>query len=149
MSDVPQGPGWWQASDGRRYPPESFPASGAPNPPPQPTAGAVYQGGQITPGGPYGGVVKNDGMSVAALITGIASIPLLCVCGLGLVSGIVAIVLGVLGRKNVRESNGMLTGDGMALAGAICGGVAVLLGIAYIAFWGLSFAATDWSSTSY
>ncbi len=29
MSDVPQGPGWWQASDGRWYPPEQFPGAGA------------------------------------------------------------------------------------------------------------------------
>lgn len=29
MSDVPQGPGWWRASDGRYYPPEARPSSGA------------------------------------------------------------------------------------------------------------------------
>ena len=33
MSDTPQGPGWWQASDGRFYPPQS--ASPQPPPPPQ------------------------------------------------------------------------------------------------------------------
>ena len=35
MSDVPQGPGWWQASDGRYYPPEQFPGA-APTPPETP-----------------------------------------------------------------------------------------------------------------
>lgn len=34
MSDSPQGPGWWQASDGRWYPPQ--PASYAPVPPQPP-----------------------------------------------------------------------------------------------------------------
>lgn len=29
MSDVPEGPGWWQASDGKWYPPESAPGGGA------------------------------------------------------------------------------------------------------------------------
>lgn len=29
MSDSPQGPGWWQASDGKWYPPESAPGGGA------------------------------------------------------------------------------------------------------------------------
>jgi uncharacterized RDD family membrane protein YckC len=29
MSDTSQGPGWWQASDGKWYPPESVPSSGA------------------------------------------------------------------------------------------------------------------------
>jgi hypothetical protein len=28
MSDTPQGPGWWQASDGKWYPPEQQPGSG-------------------------------------------------------------------------------------------------------------------------
>lgn len=32
MSDVPQGPGWWQASDTRWYPPEQFTGPGAPGP---------------------------------------------------------------------------------------------------------------------
>ena len=29
MSDSPQGPGWWQASDGKWYPPEQAPGAGA------------------------------------------------------------------------------------------------------------------------
>jgi hypothetical protein len=29
MSDSPQGPGWWQASDGKWYPPEQAPGGGA------------------------------------------------------------------------------------------------------------------------
>lgn len=36
MSDSSQGPGWWQASDGKWYPPESHPNYSAP-PPPGPT----------------------------------------------------------------------------------------------------------------
>lgn len=36
MSDVPEGPGWWQASDGCWHPPEQFP----PPPPPSPPVGA-------------------------------------------------------------------------------------------------------------
>src|SRR5690554_4558279 len=27
VSDTPQGPGWWQASDGKRYPPEQAPGT--------------------------------------------------------------------------------------------------------------------------
>ncbi|MGI9602182.1 MAG: YbjQ family protein [Acidimicrobiales bacterium] len=30
MSDVSQGPGWWQASDGKWYPPETAPPGAAP-----------------------------------------------------------------------------------------------------------------------
>jgi hypothetical protein len=39
MSDVSQGPGWWLASDGKWYPPESVPPP--PPPPPPPTAAAA------------------------------------------------------------------------------------------------------------
>jgi hypothetical protein len=40
VSDTPQGPGWWQASDGKWYPPEQQPGSG----------GAATPGGGGTPG---------------------------------------------------------------------------------------------------
>jgi hypothetical protein len=43
MSDVPEGPGWWQASDGRWYAPEQFGGGAdgpAPPPPPAPPAPA-------------------------------------------------------------------------------------------------------------
>ena len=43
MSDAPQGPGWWQASDGKWYPPEQAPGA---QPGADPGAGG--------PGGPYG-----------------------------------------------------------------------------------------------
>lgn len=42
MSDVSQGPGWWQASDGKWYPPQP-PPPGAPSPQPPP-AGAPSDG---------------------------------------------------------------------------------------------------------
>lgn len=32
MSDTPQGAGWWQATDGRWYPPEQWTGAGAPRP---------------------------------------------------------------------------------------------------------------------
>ena len=35
MSDTSQGPSWWQASDGKWYPPEQAPAATAAPPPPQ------------------------------------------------------------------------------------------------------------------
>ena len=37
MSDVSNGPGWWQASDGKWYPPEQQPNYEAAAPPPSPT----------------------------------------------------------------------------------------------------------------
>ena len=54
MSDTPQGPGWWYASDGRWYPPEASPIRGQATPQPgqaSPQPGqATPQPGQATPG---------------------------------------------------------------------------------------------------
>jgi hypothetical protein len=51
MSNAPQGPGWWQASDGNWYPPEQRPSSAAP-PPPSPASPSgppgFYPAGQAT-----------------------------------------------------------------------------------------------------
>ena len=44
MSDTSQGPGWWQASDGKWYPPESAPGGGA---------GAGGGGGYVVGGGEF------------------------------------------------------------------------------------------------
>ena len=134
MSDVPEAPGWWQASDGKWYPPEQFTGSTAPTPQGPPV------GYGPTPGFPqptqvgygYGAVPpKNETLAVVALVLGIAAIPMLCLCGSGVVAGIAAVVCGILGRKKIKESPGTLTGDGMALAGLITGAVAVALGVAY------------------
>src|ERR1700683_3506192 len=46
MSDEAQGPGWWQASDGRWYPPESHPHALLPPPP----VGESYGQGPSHPG---------------------------------------------------------------------------------------------------
>lgn len=61
MSDVQQGPGWWLASDGRWYPPESRPQPLPPPPVPAPPGGSgptpVYQpfGTPSAPTGPPSG----------------------------------------------------------------------------------------------
>ena len=68
MSDVAQGPGWWQASDGKWYSPEQVPGDATPSPPtptpaipdgtgplsvplPGPDAGGVSPGYGPPPGG--------------------------------------------------------------------------------------------------
>lgn len=44
MSEAPQGPGWWQASDGRWYPPHTHPAYQPPPPPVAPRGSGVPKG---------------------------------------------------------------------------------------------------------
>jgi hypothetical protein len=63
-------------------------------------------------------------MSIAGLVCGISGLTLIG-CGIGLIPAILGVVFGVLGIKKVDASGGALKGRGMALAGAICGAVAI------------------------
>ena len=109
MSDVSQGPGWWQAADGKWYPPA---------PQQQPV--------NYAPVGP-----KNDGMSIAGLVCGISGLTLIG-CGIGLIPAILGVVFGIIGIKKIDASTGTIKGRGMALAGAICGAIAIGLFVLYI-----------------
>ncbi len=66
MSDTSQGPGWWQASDGKWYPPEQAPGAGPAGPPPGGPPGGPPPGYGAPPaygapaGGPPGGVGVGD-----------------------------------------------------------------------------------------
>ncbi len=50
-------------------------------------------------------------------------------CCIGLGTGIVSLVLGILGRKEIQSSDGTQTGDGMALAGIIIGIITIVVTI--------------------
>jgi len=135
VSDVPQGPGWWQASDGLWYSPDQLPGGqaqpgfdGPQGSPTQPGWGAP---GPAYPTMGYGQPVamgpQNEPLAVPAMVCGIISIPLLCFCGVGVLPGIAALVLGLISKNKIKASNGALTGDGQALTGVICGAVSVVL----------------------
>ena len=114
-------------TSGQPYDPYGVPpTSGQPYPyPPQP--GIAGYGGP-PPGG------KNNTLGLLSMIFGIVSLPLAFCCGFfGIALAIAALVLGFLGFKKVQE--GQADNRGMALAGMICGGIGVLLGI-------LAFAAS-------
>jgi hypothetical protein len=105
MSDYSQGPGWWQASDGRWYPPEGT-AGGAPRPPPP------Y-------GQPYGAPAAQPWKPTAALVLGIVSVvPFLNIC---FAPGILAIVFGSADRSY----------DTKAQAGFILGIIGTALGVLF------------------
>jgi Domain of unknown function (DUF4282) len=59
MSDSSQGPGWWQASDGKWYPPEQ--QSGALPPPPSPGSGPLPGPGPLPGGQPGSSPSPTDG----------------------------------------------------------------------------------------
>jgi hypothetical protein len=103
-------------------PPPPPPSGDVPPPPPPPAAG----GAGWPPAGPAGPVQNQK--ALAALILGLISIPLMFCC-IGLGTGIVSLILGILGRKEIQSSGGTQTGDGMALAGIIIGIIAIVVTI--------------------
>lgn len=128
MSDYSQGPGWWQASDGKWYPPESSTTA----PPASATAPPAY--GAPAAGYGYAPAPKTNGFAIASLICSLVS------CGIG---SILAIVFGVMAKRQIEESNGTETGEGFATAGIIIGIIGLVLAVAYVIFIIVAVASTD------
>ncbi|MCS6879761.1 MAG: DUF4190 domain-containing protein [Oscillochloridaceae bacterium] len=81
--------------------------------PPVPVDSGAYQS---QPGMYAPTVVPNSNMAVISLVAGILSwvaLPLIC--------ALVAVICGHIARKEIRESGGRLSGQGLALAGLILG----------------------------
>ena len=98
---------------------EGFHAVSYSEPPPPPQYGA--------PQPPAGGQPpKTSGKAIASLVTGLVGLLTIC-CGFLVVSSIVALVLGILARKDIAKSGGALKGDGMALTGIITGVVGIVM----------------------
>lgn len=66
--------------------------------------------------------------SIVSLSTGIANYFLIPVIG-----AILALIAGYIARKEIRESNGRFSGDGMATAGIVLGWIGIALTIIVIA----------------
>jgi hypothetical protein len=95
-------------------------------------------------GTPYPQAPRNDSLAVAGLVCGIAAIPLSAFCGLGLVLGTLGLVFGLIAKGRIDRSAGAVTGRGLAIAGAICGGIGLALSLAY---WVLIIAVNVGNST--
>lgn len=142
-------------------PPASGPVPAQPGPhpyayPPGPYTGGPYQGGPYPgayppgypggyppgypagyPPGPTGygdyAPAPRNGLGIGALIVAIiALVSSFSIVG-GIVLGLVAVVLGFLGRARVKR--GEADNGGVALAGIILGVVAVIAGLSFIAVW--------------
>jgi len=92
------------------------------------------QPGYGRPDGPAGS--PKNGLGVAALVLGILAILTFWTVAGGVLLGLIAIVLGVVGRG--RAKRGEATNGGMALAGVILGALGLLVSVALIAL-GASF----------
>lgn len=136
MSDFSQGPGWWQASDGKWYPPEQAPGAAPTAPPP----GAAAYGQAPAYGAPAaaGPQLADWGTRVASyaidwIALGVLSNVVSAVSDvLGLLVSLLALAFGiynaylngatgqsvgkrVMGTKVVSETTGEVIGGGMGI----------------------------------
>lgn len=137
MSDQPLGPGWWQASDGKYYPPETSPdwSQVRPDaePPPVPPGGG---GGDLpTSGGPagpwtatgppafphgpyaYGPVPPRQGTNGLAVAALVCSLLGLCTC----LTAVAGVVLGHVALSQLARPGNHEGGRGLAVAGLAVG----------------------------
>ena len=78
-------------------------------------------------------VAPRNGLGIAALVVAIiALVSSFSVAG-GVVLGIVAVILGLMGRGRVKR--GEANNGGVALAGLVLGVLAIVVGLAFIAIW--------------
>lgn len=112
------------------YPPQSYPAQ--PYPPQQ---GYPPPGYPPLPGLMYPLVPRprSSGRAIAVLILGIAGVMVTAFCCLGWIAGIVALALAPGARREIRESYGTVTGNGLVTAGVVCAWVSI--GLAIVGVW--------------
>jgi hypothetical protein len=89
---------------------------------------------QTSPGGYPNAAPPNSSMALISLIAGILGLTFIPIIG-----SIVAVITGPMARKEIRESAGGLSGDGLATAGIILGWIGIGLTILGICGVGLVF----------
>ena len=126
----PDQPGTYQpgAYQPGAYQPGAYQPGGYPS--------GAYQGGYPPPPMPYGDyhqaapAAPKNGLGIAALVVAvIALLGSFTIVG-GILGGVIALILGVIGRS--RAKSGEATNGGVALAGTILGAIAIIVGLGFI-----------------
>jgi hypothetical protein len=112
------GPGYPGQGPGQGYPGQGYPGQPDPRFGYQQWAGPGYVG-YATPAPP------TSARATAAVVLGALSV-MAC---LGFVTGIPAMIVGVSARREIRESQGRVGGDSVALGGIIAGAVGTVLSL--------------------
>jgi hypothetical protein len=74
---------------------------------------------------------------------GIASIVVMFTCGIGFILAIVSLCLAPGAKREIAESRGALTGEGMVKAGVICSWVTIGFTVLAIVLLGVLLATVD------
>jgi Domain of unknown function (DUF4190) len=110
VSDISQGQGWWQASDGKWYAPSQLPAAWSTPPPAAPPGYGYYQYGTAA--------AQTNGYAIASLVLGIVWI--------WAIGSILALIFGYKAKAEIDRSYGRQSGRGMAIAGIVLGWIGVV-----------------------
>ncbi len=134
MSDASQGEGWWLASDGKWYPPES--ATTPPPPVPPLNGPGQTSAPPVTVASP-----RTNGLAVTSLVLGIVGF---VSCAIASIPGLIT---GLIARRQIQESEGAEQGEGIATAGIITSIVSlVLVGGAVLLILAVTLLGSDASS---
>lgn len=121
-------------------PPSAIEGSGQVPPPPPPPP---FQQPQ-----PYNGPgPKNDGFAITSMVTGIVGAVTICCYPLSFILAIIATVFGFISINKVKNSNGMLGGKGMAIAGVVLGLCVLALLAIWLILWLVGVATSDFSTS--
>jgi len=71
-------------------------------------------------------VGQKKGLAITSLVLGVMSVPLMCAFGLGLLTGLVALVLGIVALVNANRSPAEYGGKGLAIGGIVASGLCAL-----------------------
>lgn len=106
----------------------------------------AYQGPQGYPSS-YQPAPETSTLAVVSLVAGILSFMVLPVIG-----GLAAVITGHMARNEIRDSQGRLTGDGLATAGLVLGYANLALGLCglcgiglwFVGLLGMSSSTSSW-----
>jgi hypothetical protein len=73
-------------------------------------------------------------MATASMVVGIVALTTGWFCMVTFLGAPVALILGIISVRRIKESQGRLVGRGMAIAGIATGGVGLALGLAFVAY---------------
>jgi Domain of unknown function (DUF4190) len=128
--------GSWGTPDRRENSGMSQAGPPYPHPAPYPDQSAAVPGGYPLP--PYGGyppqaVAPRNGLGIASLVLAVIGLLSVATVFAPIALGIVAVIFGLIGHA--RAKRGGANNGGVAIAGIVLGGLAIVVGFAFIAIW--------------
>ncbi len=81
--------------------------------------------------------IPTSGMAVTSMVLGIIGLALFCVWFIAVICDVLAIIFGAVALQQTKA--GKAGGQGMAIAGIVCGIVSLAGVVIYMAFWGTVF----------